>query len=274
MNQPTKQSSRHVHAVLAALDILDCLEKESPLSLNQLIKITGFTRNRVMRLTGTLEARRYLMYDPQSEKLLPGPQLMVLGKVFERNISLIYLARPLLRDLAKKTGESATLYIRDQHDQIVLAREEGSQGIRYSVVEGQRIPVHVGASGRVILAFGPDSIAQQILKKRELPRLTDRTITDPRSLADHLEQTKIQGYAFSESEGFPDASAIAMPVFNHEDQLVATLTLAGPTTRFTSEKISWYRKELQKATNKLCGCLGWKGRSKFNDRHEHEKRIP
>ena len=136
-----KQVSRHVDAVLAALAILDCFLKEPVLSLRQVIKMTGLTRNRIMRLAGSLEARGYLNLDFSPAKITLGPKCLRLGKVFESHLDLVSIARPILQRLAQETGESASLYMRDGMERVVVAREEGTQMIRYSVKEGQRMPL-------------------------------------------------------------------------------------------------------------------------------------
>ena len=62
MKGPTKQSERHVEAVLAALHVMDCFLKFPALGIKQIMDETGYTRNRVMRITGTLVHKGYLGY--------------------------------------------------------------------------------------------------------------------------------------------------------------------------------------------------------------------
>ena len=63
MSGPTRQTERHVDAVLAALDILECFLAAPELATRDLVVATGFTRNRVMRLAGTLAHRGFLVSD-------------------------------------------------------------------------------------------------------------------------------------------------------------------------------------------------------------------
>jgi hypothetical protein len=87
MKKPTRQTDRHVAAVLAALDVLGVFGKPGLATL-EIMQATGFTRNRVMRLTGTLNHRGYLMADPETGIFSTGPKIFALGKVFERDPSL------------------------------------------------------------------------------------------------------------------------------------------------------------------------------------------
>lgn len=256
MKKGTKQSSRHVHAVLAALDILECFEKEPFLSLKQLIDISGLTRNRVMRLSGTLEERGFLSRNIDTEKFTLGPKILVLGKILERNFDLVLLARPLLKQLAEKTGESSSLYAIDGFDRLVLAREESAHDIRYSVVEGQRLPLYAGAAGKVLLAFGPEEVKRKVLRQKSLDRLTPQTIVNRKVLEAELSKIRSRGYAFSHAERVPDAGSIAVPVFDHENLLVCAMGIAGPDSRVNSQTLSDFLTYVVETAETLSKLLG------------------
>jgi IclR family KDG regulon transcriptional repressor len=247
MSKPIRQSDRHVDAVMAALSLLDCFLDAPQLTLKQLADKTGFTRNRVTRLTGTLVHRDYLLVTPSTGAFTPGPRLMSLGRVFEGNRSLVGLARPILQALALKTGESVSLYGREGLERVVLAREEGTQAIRFTVSEGQRMDLHTGASGKVLLAFAPPGVLEALLSGPGLVRRTARTIDEPRRLRDEIARVKQQGYAESMGERVEDARALAVPVFGSGGTLVAALGIAGPVSRFTAEIRDTYRLQLQEA---------------------------
>ncbi len=235
MSEKTKQSRRHVESVMAALSILDCFSRNDSMRIREIIEETGFTRNRVMRLAGTLEYMGYLTRDPKTDAYSPGPKLPVLGKAFERSRAIVVTARPVLRRLVLQTGESATLYVREGLDRVVLAREEGTHAVRYSVSEGQRMNLHIGAGGKVLLAFAPEEVVRAVISTGTLTARTRHTITDPAVLLESLEKTRKNGYAVSRGERVNDACAIAAPVFDGAGDLVGALGLAGPVSRFTAK---------------------------------------
>lgn len=122
MPKSVKQLDRHVKSVLAALDVMDCFLEKPKLNIKQISDITHMTRNRITRLLGTLMHKGYVMQGIENSTFTPGPKLMALGNIFEQNQNLVVLARPVLRELALKTGESASLYIREGRERVVLAR--------------------------------------------------------------------------------------------------------------------------------------------------------
>jgi len=235
LNPKSKESSRHIDVVLRALDILDCFQQKSELTLKEIIDHTGLTRSRAMRLLGTLESRGYLMIDYRNHKYLLGVKTGILGNAFEQTNPMEVIIRPVLKELAGRTGESATFYVIDNKDRLVFAREEGTHAIRYSVREGQRMPLHAGASGKVLLAYGPAELLSDILSTEQLSAITVHTITDPEILRQEIEAVRKRGYALSKSENVPDANAIAAPVIDHSGKLVGSLGIAAPVHRLNDQ---------------------------------------
>jgi DNA-binding IclR family transcriptional regulator len=256
MKQRTKEASRHIDVVMRTLDILDCFQKEAALSLKEIIDRTGVNRSRVMRIVGTLEARGYLVEDAARRTYYPGVKLAILGKSFDRYNHIEIIARPVVSRLARETGESATFFVADRLERVALVREEGTHAIRLSVKEGQRTPIHAGASGKVLIAFGPEDLLQRLSGQQRLDRITARTITDPEELAKAVAIIRKQGYAVSKGENLPDAHAIAAPVFDFDRKLVGALGIAGPSSRFNDAQIKTRLKIILEAAQELCEKFG------------------
>lgn len=257
MKQPTRQADRHIEAVLAALDVLECFLSRPRLTTIELMQATGFTRNRVMRLTGTLMHRGHLMGDAGTGAFTIGPKVFALGKVFEDHRVILTLVRPVLREIALKTGESASLYVREGYERVVLAREAGTHIIRHSITEGQRMDLHAGAAGKVILAYSPTEEVESVLEKTGLPKRTETTITDLKKLLKELKGIRERGYAHSTGERVADASAMAVPVLGHGGELIGALAIAGPTHRFTAAARKPHLKLLLDRSEQLSRQLGW-----------------
>jgi DNA-binding IclR family transcriptional regulator len=276
MKQPTRQADRHVEAVLAALDVLECFLAKPGLTTLEIMQATGFTRNRVMRLTGTLTHRGYLMANAETGAFSTGPKIFALGKVFERNRLILSLVRPVLREIALKTGESASLYVREGFERVVLAREEGTHAIRHAISEGQRMDLHAGSAGKIILAYSPVEVIETILAKTGLPKRTPATITDKNKLLRELETIRGQGYAVSIGERADDVCALAAPVFEYGQDLVGALTISGPISRLTPQIRKVYAELLLAAGLKLSRQLGWErpaGEQEGNTWNEGRKKA-
>ncbi|WP_163340363.1 IclR family transcriptional regulator [Desulfopila sp. IMCC35008] len=226
MAQQVRQFDRHIEAVTAALDVLNCFLESPRLSVKDIVELTGMTRNRVTRILGTLSHKGYVMGGAESGQFTPGPRLRSLGKVFEAIDNLVVLVRPALRELALRTGESTTFYIREGLERVVLAREEGTNAIRFSVSVGQRMELQTGAAGKVLLAYAP-KVERGIIIAEALPKV--RTL-----LEREIESVYEQGYSISKGERNPDAFAIAAPVLERSDRIIGAISLAGPLSRLSN----------------------------------------
>lgn len=256
MKLHNKESNRFVEVVLKALEILDCFSEEPALSLRQIMDRTGLARSRTMRITGTLISRGYLFFDPVSGNYTLGSRLLSLGNAFEHNNSMLGIVRPILKHLVEKTGESSTFSIVEAEERVVLAREEGIHNIRYTIREGQRMPLHAGAASKALLAFGPKEVLESVLGPDRLEAITPKTITDINKLKKSLAEIRKQGFAESTGENTPGSQAMAAPVFDYSNRLVGVLSVSGPSNRLQGSILDHMRKEVIEASKMLSEALG------------------
>ncbi len=105
MQEVPKETKRYVEAVLKALDILECFQKQPQLSLKKVSEFTGLHKSRIMRLCGTLISRGYLLYDAETGQYKLGPKIISLSRSYEQSNDLISLARSEMKRLAQETGD-------------------------------------------------------------------------------------------------------------------------------------------------------------------------
>ena len=251
-----KESTRFVDVVLKSLDILDCFGNEAAFTLKQIVDRTGLTRSRAMRLTGTLVSRGYLFYDSTLGLYSLGSRIFALGKSFENNNCIIKIIRPITRYLVEKTRESSTFYIAEGNERVALVRQEGTYDIRYSIQEGQRMPLYAGAAGKVLLAFGPKVLFKHIEEKRQLKPITANTVIEPDRLREELRKILKQGYAVSLGENSPDARAIAAPVFYRSDDLAGAISIAAPASRLKGKNLKSKIESVIESAEMLSKLLG------------------
>ncbi|MEW6265075.1 MAG: IclR family transcriptional regulator [Thermodesulfobacteriota bacterium] len=251
-----KEANRHIDVVQKAIDILDIFDSLPEASLKQIAELAKITSNRAIRILGTLESKGYVSWNPESRIYRLGYRALALGKAFEKHNDLASISRPVLKGLVEACGESASLFVVSGGSRMVLAREEGTHDIRFAISEGQRVPLHAGAGGKVLLAFGTKRLLESITSKRELRAFTPSTFTNKDKLLKELSIIRDKGYAISKGERVPDSKAIAAPVFDHEDRLVGALGIAGPASRFTGEELEKRLNLVIKAAQSLSCLLG------------------
>jgi DNA-binding IclR family transcriptional regulator len=123
---------------------------------------------------------------------------------------------------------------------------------------GREMLPHCISSGKALLAYLPQQRLERILAKG-LPRFTERTITDPVRLREELRRIRQQGYAVAQEELEVGLSAVAAPIWNHEGEVVAAVSVSGPSFRLSSEEIPELVELTRHITNEISHRLGYAG---------------
>lgn len=240
------ESERHVEAVQAAIRILYCFDEDQGLRLADLHSATQFTKSRIIRLAGTLISEGFLTYDEKSSNYHLGPALFRMGKLMmPRYKNLADSIRPNLRNLVSDTNCTALYSVLNGLQRMVLAREEPSDALRYTASEGQTRSICVGASGRVMLAFGGENLWDNV-KSSALYKDVDFSVLEER-----INVIKAKGYDVSISELSPHAFAVSVPVVRSSGELVGTISIAGPKMDFTEQIAKDYVELLTRQVNLL-----------------------
>src|SRR5512146_1855478 len=147
-----------IDVVQVALDVIESLN-DGPRSLgaSELAQRLGINRTRVFRILKTLDSRGYVEYDPITQTYRLGLKFLTLGENVRERLDLRREAEPILLELAAQTGDSAhLLMLRGQHA-VTIDRRQGENRLQVASPIGQSLPLYLGASPTILLAFMPES---------------------------------------------------------------------------------------------------------------------
>ncbi len=202
---------------------------------SELARRLGLAKSVVHRLLVTLTAEGYLE-QMEGGRYRLGIRLYELGSLVIHGVELREVAHPVLEHLRNATNETVHLAVLDGTEVIYLDRMESQATLRMFSRIGTRMPAHATSSGKSILAFSPDEVVRAVLAGK-LRRIAPRTITSRAALLRALEQVREQGYAVSIEESELGASSVGAPIFGHDGEVIAALSVAGPSPRLTPEAI-------------------------------------
>ena len=117
-------------------------------------------------------------------------------------------------------------------------------------MQGGRIQFIVRVLARVLLANQSDAMIEQVISKG-LTSYSAKTITDPEKLRKLLKIIRSQGYAVSQEELHEGGTSIAAPVKNNKGKVIASVSIAGPTSRINQQTISKLTKQVQQAADDI-----------------------
>ncbi|MHB8692635.1 MAG: IclR family transcriptional regulator [Solirubrobacteraceae bacterium] len=252
------QASPGTTAVDRSADLLvRVLESERPVALTELASATGIPKSTVSRLLSALERRGLVEQDGQRGRLRPGPAILRVAErsMLERNV--VELARPSLDALSEASGETINLAVPALGGVEHVAQVDGRHFLGTGQWLGRTVDYHCTAVGKVFLAFGRAMIENQA---PELPlrRHAPATITDPRLLRSELTRVRRTGLATAVDELEPGLAAMAAPVRGAGGDVIAALSITGPTLRMTPPRIRQLQGTLIEEALVLSRRLGYR----------------
>lgn len=164
------------------------------------------------------------------------------------------LVRPILQDLAAKSGETVFLVVLDRLAQRMTYADiiDSLNPVRYTVPTGTTRPLYVSAGGQLLLAHQDPAWIDAYIGATRLEALTTRTITEPKALRDRLAAIRREGFAISLGETVPGAAGVAAPIFNADGSVTAGLLIGAPLDRF-EQQLPELKRLLREATNRASG---------------------
>jgi IclR family transcriptional regulator, KDG regulon repressor len=238
--------------------ILDVFDEEYPeWSTTDIARSLGLPIPTVHRILTALKRQGYVSQHDESKRFRLGVAALRLGDRARTVVDLRSVAMPELRKLSKHTGETALLTVltpgRDHG--VCLERVETAHPLRLSVTPGRQLPLHAGASQKVLLAYLDDDEVDRVIAGG-LAHLCHATITDPRLLRDELATIRRRGWASSYEETNVGVWGVAVPVLNAHAEIVCAVGIAGPSARLSSQHAREDVRRVHAAATAIGGALG------------------
>lgn len=241
------EGKQTVRAVERALDILLVFTEHDSLSLTEIAQNVGLHKSTVHRLLASLEHKGFLIRDAATEKYRLGYRVLELSaKLSEQFDDPGMLLLPEMERLRDLVGETVSLYVREGHERIRIQAVQSRQEIRRVAPVGARLPLYVGASGKVLLAFAEESVVQAILHSPDWPEAMEREV-----FLRGLEEVRRQGYATSIEERETGVAAVAVPIFASSGRLLAALGISGPSNRLDVQRMLQIAPQLIESARRM-----------------------
>ncbi|MFS1514370.1 IclR family transcriptional regulator [Chengkuizengella sp. SCS-71B] len=225
-----QSKSGTVRAVDRALDILLCFTDEIDLGLTEIAEKTGLHKSTVFRLLASLEGKGFVIRDSVTEKYRLGFRIWELSANLSQSDDPGTLLLPEMERLRDILGETISLYIRDGNERIRIQAVQSKHSIRRVAPIGARLPLYVGASSKILIAFADIDTQENMIQEW-------RELIDISAYKDQIADIQKVGYATSIEEREPGVAAVSAPIFNRSHQLVAALSVSGPVNRLTLENM-------------------------------------
>lgn len=252
-----QQTHRSLERGLAALEAVAAAGR--PTSLADTARRLGLHRSTAHHLMQTLVSAGYL----RQEKTTRGYELtaklyQLTGRMWNAE-QLRDLAQPLLGELARLTGEGASVAAWIDGAVHIVAKQESEGPVRVVQSIGANRPMYCTAVGKCLAAWLPRSEVWAALANTRMQRLTPKTITTHAAFEAELRRIRAAGYALDDEEQHEGLRCVAMPVFCYSGKIAAAMCVLGPKQRMTHQKLAAVRAPLGQMSAKLGERLGHPG---------------
>jgi DNA-binding IclR family transcriptional regulator len=199
--------------VKRAFQILDLIaRRDKRLTISDLSRELGISKSTVHGIAQALEGTGAVVRDHKTRRYSLGLTLFELGRKAYARIDLRDIARPYMEELMRSTRQTVFLGIRAGDHVSIIDIVESTQELKITAHIGARLPLLVGATGKVFMAFLAENEADQLIRAAELRQDTERSITDPDRYVEEIRKARACGYALDDEEYLQGVRAVAVPI--------------------------------------------------------------
>jgi DNA-binding IclR family transcriptional regulator len=249
------EGSAGVQSVDRALTILEVLARVGEAGVTEIAGELDVHKSTAFRLVTTLEAHRLVEQTTERGRYRLGVGVLRLAGATTARLDLVQEARPVCRQLAADTGETVNIAVLSESSALYLDQIAGSSALQPHNWVGQHIPLHATSNGKVLLSGLDDAQVKDLLGT--LSRYTATTITKKGKLREELALVREQGYAVAVDELEEGLTAAAAPIRNAHGDVVASMSVSGPTFRLSEERVEDVVRLLVEAAGEVSHRLGW-----------------
>ncbi|MCC6175885.1 MAG: IclR family transcriptional regulator [Chloroflexi bacterium] len=244
---------------------LDCLlalaDSAGEVGVTELSRQLGQSKASVHRLLTALRSRNFVRLNPETRRYSLDVGVLRLSSALARQTNLHALALPTLVTLRDMTRETASLTVRRGNQRLHLEQVESIEDLRFTLEVGNALPLLVGASGKALVAWLPESEVDALIGTFGLPALAPGSITDRAAFKADLARIRARGFAVSFSERYVDVISVAAPVRDRSGAVVAAVNITGPASRCTPDQAMGFGPLVAAEAGRLSASLGWVARS-------------
>ncbi|WP_129116158.1 IclR family transcriptional regulator [Halegenticoccus tardaugens] len=226
--QPPKPK-RSVKTADRIVELFVALQKKEYAGVTELANDIDLAKSTTYHYLATLQNEGYVVKDGNKYRL--GLRFLEHATHVNEQLGILSIVRPVLDDLAERTGEVAWLLFEEHSHPIYLDKSVGGRGVVRFRREGKCSPTTAG--GKAVLAQYSEKESRSIIEYLK-ERHPNYVIPDVDTYISKIQEVREQGYATCYDEVSPGVSSVAAPILYASD-VIGAVSVAGPTVRIKDE---------------------------------------
>ena len=242
-----------------AMDVLGIMaEKQMPLSLTEISKLSGIPVSTVYGIMATLRDYSIVEQNHADGRYSLGRRLFEWGMSVSSVWDVSSVAHPVMENISRQIGESVILSMLDGTEAMVIDHVEAYGGLRVAARPGSCLPLNATSQGKVLLAYQAPSEIRRIMKKAGYVEYTPHTIVTEERLFNELALTAQRGYGIEDGEFRVGLRSVSAPVYGMSGKVEYALTMTGMFRRVSSKEFEEAIGLVTKAAEKISYLLGYR----------------
>ncbi len=242
-----------VQSIDRAMNIIHILVSDSSKltwSISELAEQTDLPLSTVHRLISSLMKYGLVMQIPETKQYKAGHTWMEIGLRLLETINDRDVARTVMERLALEVKESVYLSIPSGADAIIIERVDSPLTVRIIDNLGERIPLHIGAANKTMLAN---------MDAKEAERIVKQLLSSPekqQALLNQLPEIKRNGYAVSYGEKTEGTASIAAPIIGFNQKVAGALSIGVLSYRITDDRLAFLIEKAKEGAKEISMKIG------------------
>ena len=251
-----KKESYQINSVVKAFQVIECLTADKEQELSVLAKRLEFPKTTTHRILQTLESLGYVERTPSNNRYRTSLKFLEIGGQVADRMDFIEIAHPFMQKLASQTGETVNLGILDGLEMICVDKIKSEHALSHDQPLGSRHKAYCTGFGKAVLAFLTNTTLAGLLEGHTILADTPKSVRSKIDLEADLLKVRKKGYSVDNEEGSEGIRCVGAPIFNHEQRVIAGLSVAGPSQRIKMENVSRLGKLVKDTANTISRKLG------------------
>lgn len=251
----TRTGSRSLEKGLGILDALAGSPK--PLSVSELARSLKVARPTVYRLLASLLDHGYVTRDRARGRFRPSFKLLDIGHRLLQVTDLLDAARPVLRELQARSGETVHLAVPERGRMVYIDKLADDAAFCATSRLGKGVPMHCTALGKAVLAFLPVATVESIVAEHGQAPRTARTIVTWDGLEQELALVRRRGYALDDGEIEEGVRCVGAPILDVHNAPIAALSVSAPAARMPLTRVHDVGATVRDGAQTASRAFGW-----------------
>lgn len=223
--------------------------KES-IGVSEISKKLEIPKATAYRILYTLGKWNFIQKDIKTDKYELGNAFIKYGSKVKSDIDITSISSNYIDELAKEVGESVSLGIPYEDFVLTIYNAKGED---FHLVSNliPISPLNCSAMGKLYLSRYSQDKLDSYFSSNKAETRTINSVTDKGGFLDLKNEIEKEGISYDREEYEYGLTCIAVPISSSDDELLATISISGPTSRLEYKGMEYLKENLIKTQRKI-----------------------